>query len=197
MKKNLLLFLLLIGSGITAQAQRSLYSFNYVVTVPTGNTADFIDVTSGRGFAFEYQKFIKGHISIGGEVGHATIFKRTENEVYTRETASLSGIQYRYQYSYPIMATGAYYHSFTDLFRPYVSFGLGTIANKRTIEMGMYQSEETHWQFGFRPELGTLIQPSDNVAFRVGAKYYGTIKGGGLEGQSNLSFHFGLVIMNN
>ncbi|MBN7812836.1 outer membrane beta-barrel protein [Algoriphagus sp. H41] len=197
MKKQLTFFLLLLGIGFSAQAQRSLYSFNYVVTVPTGNTADFIDVTSGRGFVFEYQKFIKDHLAVGGEVGHSTIFKRTENEVYTRETASLSGIQYRYQYAYPIMATAAYYHSFTDLFRPYFTLGIGTVANKRTIEMGMYQSEDTHWQFGFRPELGTLIQPSDNVAFRVGAKYYGTVEGGGLEGQSNLSFNVGLVIMNN
>lgn len=197
MKKNLILFFLLIGLVATASAQRSLYSFNYAITLPTGNTADFIDVVSGRGFVFEYQKFIKSNVAIGGEVGHTTIFERTDNEVYTRESASLSGIQYRYQYSYPIMATAAYYHSFTNLFRPYFSLGIGTVANKRTIEMGMYESDETHWQFGFRPELGTLIQPSNNIAFRVGAKYYGTLEGGGLEGQSNLSFNIGLVILNN
>ncbi|RIW12588.1 porin family protein [Algoriphagus lacus] len=197
MKKHLILFLLLIGVGVSANAQRSLYSFNYAVTLPTGNTADFIDVVSGRGFVFEYQKFINDHVAIGGEVGHSTIFKRTENQVYTRETASLSGIQYRYQYSYPIMATASYYHSFTDLLRPYVSFGIGTIATNRTIEMGMYESNDTHWQFGIRPELGTLIQPSDNVAFRIGVKYYGTLEGGGLEGQSNLGFNVGLVIINN
>lgn len=197
MKKYLILFSLLVGLGISATAQRSLYSVNYTVTLPTGNTADFIDVVSGRGFALEFQKFINDHVAIGGEVGHSTIYERTENEVYTRETASLSGIQYRYQYAYPIMATAAYYHSFTDLIRPYASLGIGTIANKRTIEMGMYKSEDTHWQFGFRPELGVLIQPAENVAFRVGAKYFGTLEGGGLEGQSNLSFNIGLVILNN
>ncbi|HSF55577.1 MAG TPA: hypothetical protein VLA71_17610, partial [Algoriphagus sp.] len=142
MKKNLILFFLLIGLVATASAQRSLYSFNYAITLPTGNTADFIDVVSGRGFVFEYQKFIKSNVAIGGEVGHTTIFERTDNEVYTRESASLSGIQYRYQYSYPIMATAAYYHSFTNLFRPYFSLGIGTVANKRTIEMGMYESDE-------------------------------------------------------
>jgi opacity protein-like surface antigen len=193
----LTLWVVLIGFGITAKAQNSLYSLNYLVTLPSGNTADFIDVVSGRGFSFEYQKFINDHVTIGGELGYSTLFKRTENEVYTRETASLSGIQYRYQYAFPIMATAAYYHSFTNLIRPYVSLGIGTIATQRTIQMGMYESEDIHWQFGFRPELGTLIQPNDNMAFRFGVKYFGTLEGGDLAGQSNLGFNIGIVIMNN
>ncbi len=197
MKKQLILFLMLAGIGFSAKAQNSLSSANYVVTLPTGNTAGFIDVISGRGFSFEYQKFISSHISIGGEIGYSTIYQRTENQVYTRETASLSGIQYRYQHAFPILATASYYHSFTNLIRPYVSLGLGTVANNRIIEMGMYESEETHWQLALRPELGTLIQPSDNVAFRIGAKYYGTLEGGGLEGQSNLGFNIGLVFLSN
>lgn len=196
MKKYLILSLFVFGISGSLLAQRSLFSFNYAVTVPTGNTADFIDVVSGRGFYFEYQKFIDSHVAIGGEVGYSTIYERTENEVYTRETASLSGIQYRYQHSFPILATASYYHSFTDLIRPYFSMGIGTVANRRTIEMGMYESDDTHWQFAFRPEIGALIQPADNIAFRIGAKYYGGASGGGLDGQSQLSFNFGFVIMN-
>lgn len=197
MKRQLILLLILVGMGISAKAQNSLYSVNYVVTLPTGNTADFIDVVSGRGFSFEYQKFINSHVAIGGEIGYSSIYQRTENQVYTRESASLSGIQYRYQNAFPILATASYYHSFTNLIRPYVSLGIGTVANNRTIDMGMYESNETHWQFAFRPELGTLIQPTDNMAFRIGAKYYGTMEGGGLEGQSNLGFNIGFVIINN
>ncbi len=196
MKKILLIILFLVGIGISSNAQNSLYSVNYVVTMPMGNTADFIDVVSGRGFSFEYQKFINDHVAIGGEVGYSTIYQRTDNQVYTQETASLSGIQYRYQHSYPIMATASYYHSFTDLIRPYASLGLGTLASNRTIEMGMYQSDKTSWQFALRPELGALVQPSDRVAFRIGAKYYGALEGGGLPGQSNLGFNIGLVILN-
>lgn len=47
--------------------------------------------------------------------------------------------------------------------------------------MGMSESNETLWHFGFR----------------VGGNYYGALEGGGLEGQSNLGFNFGLVILNN
>lgn len=196
MQKKLLIILFLVGLGISAKAQNSLYSVNYVVTLPMGNTADFIDVVSGRGFSFEYQKFINDHVTIGGEVGYSTLYQRTDNQVYTLETASLSGIQYRYQNSFPILATASYYHSFTDLIRPYASLGLGTLASNRIIEMGMYESNNTSWQFAFRPELGTLIQPSDNIAFRIGAKYYGALEGGGLPGQSNIGFNIGFVILN-
>lgn len=195
--KNILVTLLLIVSlSAVSKAQNSLFSFNYVVTVPLGNTSDFIDQVSGRGFVFEYQKFINPHTTVGIEAGHTTLYKREEEKVYTEGTASLSGIQYRYQYSYPILATANYYALRTGVFRPYAGLGVGTMASQRKIDMGIYTSDKTHWQFAIKPEIGALIQPNANMAFRVGAKYLTGFKSNDLDGQSNLNFNFGIVFIN-
>lgn len=196
MKNILLTFILLVGITSLSKAQNSLFSFNYAVTVPMGNTSDFIDQASGRGFVFEYQKFINPHVTLGLEAGHTTLYKREDEKVYTEGTASLSGVQYRYQYSWPILATVNYYALRTELFRPYAGFGIGTMASHRKIDMGIFSSNKTHWQLAIKPEIGTLIQPNPNMAFRVGVKYLMGFESNDLAGQSNLNFNFGIVFIN-
>jgi hypothetical protein len=196
MKKSILLLaLLVITIAGTANAQKSLFSLNYAVSIPTGSTSDFIDQASGRGFIAEFQIFKKRNITIGGELGHFTLYKREQNKVYTEGSASLSGVQYRYQQSYPILATGTYYATTEGAIKPYGSLGVGTIAHNRRIDMGIFSSEDTYWQFALRPELGILISPSDSFAFNIGAKYYQSLSGGGLDGQSNIGLNFGFVFI--
>lgn len=196
MKKSILLAALLVMllAG-KAAAQNTLFSFNYAVSLPTGNTADFINQASGRGFVAEYHKFINRNIALGGEIGHFTLYKQEMEKVYTEGTASLSGIQYRYQQSYPIMVSGTYFAFTEGMVKPYGSLGVGTVAHNREIDMGIFVSEDTYWQFALRPELGVLIAPSEYVAFKIGAKYYQSFSGGGLNGQSNMGFNFGLVFI--
>lgn len=196
MKNIIATILLVFGLSVITNAQNSLFSFNYAVTVPLGNTSDFIDQVSGRGFVFEYQKFIDPHWAVGLEAGHTTLYKREEDKVYSEGTASLSGIQYRYQYSWPILVTANYYALRTGLIRPYAGLGVGTMASQRKIDMGIYTSDQTHWQFAVKPEIGTLIQPNPDMAFRVGAKYLMGVGSDNFDGQSNLNFSFGIVFIN-
>lgn len=178
-----------------ANAQQSMFSVNYAVSQPTGNTADFINQTSGRGFAAEFHKFINRNIALGGEIGHVTLYKREKNKVYIEGTASLSGVQYRYQQNYPIMLSGSYFAFTEGIVKPYGSLALGTVAHNRQIDMGVFESRETYWQFAIRPELGVLIAPSEYVGFKIGAKYYQSFAGGGLTGQSTLGLNFGIVFI--
>jgi len=196
MKKSILLLALLVMIiAEKANAQKSLFSFNYAVSIPTGNTSDFIDQASGRGFTAEFQVFTKRNITIGGELGHFTLYKRELNKVYTEGTASLSGVQYRYQQSYPIFATGTYFATTESSVKPYATLGVGTIAHNRRIDMGIFTSDKTHWQFALRPELGILISPSDSFGFKIGAKYYQSFSSSELDSQSNIGLNFGFVFI--
>lgn len=198
MKKYLFLlaFLSLTFSSVSL-AQTNMFSFNYAISLPTGNTADYIDQASGRGFTFEYQRFVNSNLAIGFELGHTTLYKREANKVYTEGTASLSGVQYRYQYQYPILVTANYFVVTGGPIRPYVGLGIGTVAHDRRIDMGIYTSENTHWQFAIRPEAGLLIQPtSQSLGFKIGAKYYSSFESNDLAGQSQLGFNIGIVFIN-
>ncbi|MDN3204801.1 outer membrane beta-barrel protein [Algoriphagus sediminis] len=197
MKKQLIVFAIICMTlAGTAQAQQSIFSLNYAISVPLGNTSNYIDQTSGRGFILEYQKFINKNWAIGGEFGHATFYKREENKVYTEGSASLSGIQYRYQYEWPIFLTANYYVLTGDKIRPYFGLGVGTIAHDRRIDMGIFTDQNTHWQFAIRPEVGLLYKPTYNTGFKLGVKYYNSFESSDLAGQSNLGINVGIVFMN-
>lgn len=196
MKNIFITTLLILGISFVSTAQNSLFSTNYVVTVPLGNTSDFIDNTSGRGINFEFQKFINPHVTLGIEAGHSTLFKKEDKKVYTEGSASISGVQYRYQYTWPILATANYYALRTGLLRPYAGIGLGTMASHRRLDMGIYTADKTHWQFAIKPELGALIQPNASMAFKIGANYLMGTGGDNFDSQSNLYFKIGFVILN-
>ncbi|SIN81782.1 outer membrane beta-barrel protein [Algoriphagus halophilus] len=196
MKNIFITTLLFIGISFVASAQNSLFSVNYVVTVPLGNTSDYIDNPSGRGINFEFQKFINPHVAVGLEAGHTTLYKREEDKVYTEGSASISGVQYRYQYTWPILATVNYYALRTGLFRPYAGLGIGTMASNRRLDMGIYTTSKTHWQFAIKPEVGALIQPNASMAFKFGAKYLMGTGGDNFDSQSNINFNIGFVIFN-
>lgn len=197
MKKHIIILAIIcLTVSHASLAQNSLFSLNYAVTVPLGNTNDYIDQMSGRGFVLEYQKFVNERWAFGGEIGHTTLYKKEANKVYTEGTASLSGVQYRYQYNWPIMVTANYYVMTGEALRPYFGLGMGTVAHDRQIDMGIFTSQETHWQFALRPEFGLYYQASEGVGFRFGAKYYQSFESGSLAGQSNLGLNFGIVFSN-
>lgn len=193
--KSLLTLLVLVASLGFVRAQTSAFTIQIPVSIPLGNTADFIDQVAVRGISIEYQYFTKRNFAIGGELGHSTFYKREENKVYTEGSASLSGIQYRYQYAYPILVTGTYFPTTEGKLKPYAGLGLGTIANKRRVDMGIFTSENTHWQFALRPEAGFIFEASSSVGFKLGAKYYSSFASSDLSGQSNLSINVGIVFI--
>lgn len=197
MMRNIVLATLFLATLSTvANAQKSLTSLNYAVSLPMGNTADFIDQASGRGIVLDYQRFITRNFALGGEVGHTTLYKREENKVYTKGTASLSGVQYRYQYAYPILAVASYFPTMEGKFKPYGSFGLGTIAQQRKVDMGIFSVDHTHWQSAVKTELGVIVEPAPNVGFKFGVKYNQSFSSRDLDGQSSLVFNFGIVFIN-
>ncbi|MBY5951430.1 outer membrane beta-barrel protein [Algoriphagus marincola] len=188
------LLFLFLGLGV-AKAQTSAFTIEVPVTIPLGNTSDFIDQSALRGINIEYQRFVTREIAVGGEVGHLTLYKREENKVYTEGTASLSGVQYRYQYAYPILVTGSYFPVVEGKVKPYAGLGIGTIAHDRRIDMGIFTSQDTHWQFAIRPEVGLIIEPTSQIGFKLGAKYYSSFESNNLAGQSNLGINFGIVFL--
>jgi opacity protein-like surface antigen len=193
--KKIYLFIILSGFlAIQVNAQpRGYVSLQYPVSFATGDMGQYISKTSFRGFLFEYRHNITPKLVAGVDAGWNVFYERKSFDTYTAKTISLSGVQYRYHNEFPLMATAEYFLTQDQMFQPYVGLGIGTIYSERNTEMGIYYMLQDAWQFALRPEIGTLLNVSDKVSFKLSVKYYNGFKGGDLDTQSYLSVCGGIA----
>lgn len=196
MKKVLLTIIvsLFVSVGFV-NAQKDYASINYAVSFGTGDLGEYISQTSFRGFLFEYRKSVTSNVSVGLDASWNMFYERKDNATYTKETVSLSGVQFRYSKNVPVLISADYFFRANESFRPYVNFGLGTIYTRRTLDMGVYRLQEDTWQFALKPEIGFLYELNNSGGLKFGAKYYYGFEAGGLEAQSYVSLSFGYVFL--
>lgn len=204
MKKILLITIMLFGLSPFLKAQ--LINLNYQISVPLGDIKDFTDKASFRGIDLEYHHFMGDNFSLGAAIGwnvfyhnldhHTDDFKfYGSDNIYT-----ITGNQYRYINTVPIMAIGRYY--FTDnttSVRPFAGLGIGTRWTEKRLEVGQYSSTISRWQFSFAPEIGMYVPLSDQFALNFGARYsYGTKAAHGRVPEfQSFAFSIGLILMGN
>ena len=202
MRKLLIISLILFGLSPLVKGQ--MLNLNYQMSAPFGKMHDFASKMSFRGMDLEYHQFLGERFSVGGMIGWNTYYKdkgkmsgnfkfKGSSDIHT-----ITGYQYRYVNTVPIMAIGRYW--FTDqnsTFRPYFGLGVGTSWTEMKLDVGQFSSTNSKWQFAFAPEIGTIIPVNDQFAFNIGAKYtYGT-KAGKVEAMQNFTISLGIVFMGN
>lgn len=192
MKKIFFVLLVTCIIGITQlNAQENFFSMQYSVGFGTGDMGEFIEKTSWRGISFEFRNFVSPNVGLGIESGMNTFYENKDYATYTDGTISLSGIQYRYINTIPILAAADYYFQPGQKVNPFLGLGIGTIYNRRDLDMGLYTVEEEAWQFALRPELGVLVNVSEGLDLMLAAKYYAGFKSGDMEAQNYFTINFG------
>ncbi|HHL52185.1 MAG TPA: hypothetical protein ENJ39_02310 [Flammeovirgaceae bacterium] len=156
---------LLAGSASLAQ-QRSLWSFNYLMSFGVGEQADYIGKGSFRGFGIDGRGFLQDNLSIGGtvswEVFHE-IFRNLPpqpfeiNDPNTTIKGDITGVQYRYINTIPIMVNAHYYLGSDGAVRPYFGLGIGTNYTERRTEIGLTAFQSNTWRFAVQPEVGIYV----------------------------------------
>lgn len=202
MKKILIIAICLFGLSPLLKAQ--MLNLNYQMSVPFGDVKDFTDKASFRGFDVEYHHFLGEQFSIGAAIGWDVYYKDKKNATgnfrfrNNDNTYTITGNQYRYINTVPMLAIGRYY--FTDntsAVRPFIGVGIGTSWTEKRLEVGQFSSTISRWQFAVAPELGMYIPVNDQFAFNVGARYNYATKAshGRVPEISTLSFNFGIILM--
>ena len=196
MKKGLLIILITVIGSVSAVAQSNHFSIQYSMGVGTGDLGDFTNKFSFRGAQIEWRKFIDPTVAVGIDVGWNTFFEAMPIETYTQGTASLTGKQYRYQNSFPMMAAGNYYFNPDQKLRPFVGLGLGTIYSVRDTQMYVYSIEQDAWHFGMAPQVGILYELGFSTRLYLGLKYNIGFTSGDFEATQsymalNVGFAFG------
>lgn len=200
MRKLLIISLILFGLSPLVKGQ--MLNLNYQMSVPLSKVNDYTGKMSFRGMDIEYHQFLGEKFSVGGMIGWNVFYKDkgklTGDFTFKGNTDihTITGYQFRYINTVPIMAIGRYY--FTEQnsrFRPYAGVGIGTSWTEMKLDLGQFSSTESRWQFAFAPEIGTLIPVNDQFGFNIGAKYmYGT-KSGNVEAMQNFTISIGIIFM--
>jgi outer membrane protein W len=184
---------LIFGGSVMAQ---SLFSITYDMSLPMGETGDYISQFSARGFGFEGRSFLSDNTAIGGSFGWHIFYESTGNQTFEEDNLAVNGTQYRYINSFPMFVT-AHYHTADDGdTRIYFGGGLGVVRVRQRTEMGLYVVENNSWSFGFAPEVGVLIPINFNNALNLSAKYHYALKSGDVDiNVTYLTFKVGFAFM--
>ena len=133
-------------------------------------------------------------LSVGLETGWNVFYEDAGEVEFKDETITITGKQFRYTNSVPILLGVKYYPaSENKTFYPYVGFGLGTLYSNRATDFGLYRITNEAWQFCLRPEAGLIFRNSSGVNPFVGVKYYWALNSSDLDGQNFISLNLGLV----
>jgi hypothetical protein len=191
--KYIILSALTIAYGLQGSAQTS-FAMSYPISFPMGSLKDYSSTVSYRGFNMEFLHEAKPGVLAGVEVGWNVFYQRADKMDYKAETATISGIQFRYTNSVPILAVAKYAITSGDkVASPYAGLGIGTLFTSRSTDFGLYRITIDEWQFCLRPEAGILLHMQPGTNIMAGVKYYAAFNSNDLDGQSYLSANIGFL----
>jgi len=193
--KKILFITLMLAAGVFVTSFVSAQSFTslqYSMGIPTGGLKDHVDKISWRGFIFEYQKEVARSVSVGVTFAWSSFYERKNFASYTRDNATLTGVQYRYDNLFP-MLVNAHYTIGTGTIVPYVGLGIGTMYDLRNTDMGVWTIEEDNWHFLMTPEAGLMFDISPGTSLKLNAKYDYAFKIKDADAFGNLNINFGFV----
>jgi len=193
--------LFMVNSGT---AQTGIWAFSYDVAFPLGETSDYIDKTSWRGFTVQGRHFINSNISIGGSFSWQVFNQRLSETVefsFQPEDAerpingTLSGEQFRYINTLPIMVNAHYYmgDALPGALRPYAGLSVGAAPTKSRVEIGLLAIDEFNWHLAFAPEAGVLIPIGTGLDFIGAVKYNFALKANDSINHSYFNIQVGLA----
>ncbi|MDW7693433.1 hypothetical protein R9C00_01665 [Flammeovirgaceae bacterium SG7u.111] len=192
---SILLMLLLASVSF---AQHNYFSgISYDVAVPMGNTADYIDKTSFRGFGLEFRKYVKEHITVGGTASWQVLDQVRREESYEVNNVVLTGNQRRFLNFFPILANAHYYFGEREdeegnaKFLPFAGINAGVIYSIQRTELGTLEEEKSAWQPTLAPEAGFFLPINNYLNIMVSAKYNYSVGMGDMEQQSFIGLRLG------
>jgi outer membrane protein len=194
MKKTFILTLLLVAGVLISSfiSAQSFTSIQYTVGVPFGGLKDHVSNTSWRGATIEFHREVAPSVSVGVNFGYSVFYERMPYASYSQGSATLSGVQYRYDNVFP-MLVNAHYTFGTGTVIPFIGFGMGTVYDLRNTDMGLYTIESKNWHFLMTPEAGFIFDVAPDMSLKINAKYDNAFKIKDADGFGNLNINVGIV----
>lgn len=201
MKKYLTIIILVAGANFNSSAQMSVFHMDWNVGIPIGDLSDYTPDESYRGLRVGGRAFIYDYLSVGGEGGWQVYYKQFEGtqRIVTEDgTYDLTGIQFRYLNTYPLMANIHYYLGEDFGIRPYAGTNVGVNFVNQRIAFGVYEVSETTTHFAIAPEVGVFVPIGvAGGGLNIGARYDHVFASKNLDVDiQSFSLFLGFIFMN-
>jgi hypothetical protein len=190
MKKLLFIALgLMLVMNVFGQEMMSGLSYNMGLT--TGESSDFVNDYSWRGFGFEIRSFRGENFSVGGSFSW-NVFDEKTGEIIWFDRGAVSGTQIRHMNAFPLMLNAHYYlGQFSDRMRPYFGLNVGTYYINQRLEIGVIAFNADNWHFGLAPEIGVMFPTYSGSIFFMNVRYNHAFKAGnGIAGGEGNSWQY-------
>ena len=192
-RRIMVVLLLARARGRTgAGAAPTWYGFQWQPGVPLSNTKEFTDEFGWRGVGLDFKKQMKPNVAVGLSFGWQ-VFDQQTDQVVSAFGVDISGDQFRYVNSFPMLANVSYFFGKEGGARPYVTANVGTYVMEHQLDIGLYSIHETNWHFGFAPEAGLAFPVRPNLAGVLSGRYNYALSAGSADDQSYVSFGLGLA----
>ncbi len=169
--------LLAIGASARgARAQDWWFGFTYGAAVPTSDTKSFTDQSaSWRNFGVEGRRALDDHFALGFSVGW-NVFDDKTTETASFDGIDVTGTQFRYVNSFPLLLTAHYYigrriAAYRSGVRAFVGAGVGAYVIENRVDIGLFSLSKTNWHPGVAPEAGLVWKASGPWALSLSGRY--------------------------
>lgn len=183
------LLLILLPAG-TVRADNNAFGIAWGISVPTGDTNDFVSKISFRGASAEWRNFYMRDAAYGLNVGW-NVFNETDDSTVYFENAAVTGKRWNYVNAVPCY--GSWFKYFSDDRRSsrfFAGLNAGGAWIERRTDVGLVSIKEDNWHFAVAPEVGWQL-PWDSFLGYVSARYHYAFKAGDVEAQQWLEFKIG------
>lgn len=196
MKKILFITALLVvilASNVNAQNRTTV---SYSMGLGTGDLGEYASNFSGRGITIDYRKMVQPNVGVGIYTGWNVFYDERPFDTYSIDNRSLSGRQFRYVNTFPLMIATDYYLKPGEDLNPFIGLGVGTLYTQRDTDMGIFRLEQDAWSLAFAPQIGFYYSVNQNNGISFSAKYNVGLAAGDFDSsQSYLSLNIGFIFL--
>lgn len=176
-KMALFMTLIVTIYPVDSIAQDWVSSITYQISIPAGDTKQFTDDISFRGFAMDFRKQVDKSATVGLLLGWNVFYQRVTQttELETENPVAITGVQDRTLNAFPLMLNAHYYFGSDNKF--YAGLNAGGYYMLQRFDIGIYRFQNDEWQWGIIPEIGFMTPLSGGSTLIINAKYNYTFTG--------------------
>ena len=164
---------LLLSSG--AQAQQWFGAISYGMSTPVSDTKDFTRGTSWRNLGVDLVAVVQANTTVGVSFGW-NVFNEVTGTVSSVDGVEISGTQFRYINSFPILVTIRQFTGTQGGTRPFFGLGVGTQLVKHRVDVGQWRISEDTWHSALAPEISVVLPLQSDAKWFISGRYNYAVK---------------------